>query len=149
MKTSYRVAGLISGLIGAALAGHAVLMDSGRAAGKSVAPTAALIQAAAPRHIFSGEVRAQSGNALMAKRLAGTQLEVLRDYAQQHGGVLRLGNVRYARRGGIMVIVQQVEMEIPQAADAIRVEQQLVTLGFNRRAVSMSGIPEAEINFPG
>lgn len=102
------------------------------------------------RSVFTGEVRAQSSNALAAKQIIEVQTTALNDFARQRGGSVRLGDVYY-HRGLVpgaprshrsVLIIQRLEIEV-EDLNPHRVKTHLTQLGMTYAAHRISTIDRA------
>lgn len=96
-----------------------------------------------PLMIVKGEITARNPNALEAKHALQRRLEALDSYVSQLGGLVTLGDVRYIRdkkttESGAFVMVQQIEIRLPDSPSDSAYEHKLVKLGVKVNSVERS-----------
>lgn len=96
-----------------------------------------------PLMVVKGEMTARNPNALEAKHALQRRLEALDSYVSQQGGSITLGDVRYVRAGktansgktGEFVMVQQIEIRLPDSPSDSAYKHKLIRLGIQVRSV--------------
>ena len=90
--------------------------------------------------VVKGEMISRNPNALEAEHAMQRRLEVLGSYVSQRGGLVTLGTMRYTRdrktaEGGAFVMVQQIEIRLPDSPSDSAYEHKLSKLGVQVNSV--------------